>query len=164
MISFVGRDAQLIVQSSPLSGGMPLVVNLPARRETMYEATDPAKQHAQVLHSLGVVPHDLVVLPGGQYLGLVTESRYFIKELETTLFGSPYILLPCLDGTTSDWLLIDVASSSISQRVRSRCDLEVGPSNDLFRSWVCDDPPPGEGPAMQQQYVPLSVGAIFGER
>jgi len=157
-VDYVTEGAHLIVQSIPLSGGMPITLDLPGRRETIFDDDDPAKQHAQVLQSFGTVPLDLVALPGGQQVGLVATSNYYIQQLSNGI----NVVLPCLDATTSDWMLLDLASSSIAQRVRTSCALVVGPADD-FPNWKCDVPPPGERSSFGE-YVPLSVGALFGAR
>jgi hypothetical protein len=157
-VDYVTDGARLIVQSIPLGGGMPITLELPARRETIFDDDDPAKQHAQVLQSFGVVPLDLVVLPGGQFVGVITTNNYYIQQLSQGL----NVILPCLDTTTADWLLVDLGSSSISQRVRTSCALVVGPAND-FPNWKCDVPPLGERSTFGD-YVPISVGAMFGAR
>jgi hypothetical protein len=146
------------VLSSPLDGGMPVTIDLPDRRETLLDEDDPASSHAQVLRAFGTVPVDLVALPGGQHVGIVTTSNYYIEELT----GGGLTVLPCLNATTADWLLLDLANSSIASRVRTSCSLEVGQA-DLFPNWKCDVPPPGEQSAFGE-YVPLSVGALFGAR
>lgn len=155
------QGAQIIVQSIPIGGGMPITIALPTRRESMVDVDDPGGQHSQVLRALGTVPLDFVVLPGGQYIGIVTQSQYYIEEL-TGAGGTP-IYLPCLDAKTSDWLLLDVATSSVAQRVRTDCKLVVGPSDDIFPDWKCDDAPAGEGPQFGA-YTPISVGGLFGAR
>lgn len=157
-VDYVESGAHIVVLSIPLAGGMPITLDLPARRETIFDTDDPAKQHAQVLQAFGTVPVDLVALPGGQFVGLVTKSNYYIQQLGS---GATTIL-PCLDATTADWLLLDLASSSIAQRVRTSCALVVGPA-DLFPNWQCDVPPPGERSSFGD-YVPVSVGALFGAR
>jgi len=148
-IAVATQGAQVVVQSIPVA--------LPARRESIIDTDDPAAQHAQILRALGTIPLDLVVLPGGQYIGLVTTSQYYIEELTS---GATNIL-PCLDALTWDWLLLDVATSSIAQRVRTDCDLKNGPSSE-FPNWACDMPPAGE--ASPSPYRPLSVGGLFGAR
>ena len=80
-VSFVTEGARLLVQSIPLAGGDPIELTLPEQRETMIDVDDPARQHAQVLHALGTVPIDLVALPGGQYVSIVTRNSYFIESL-----------------------------------------------------------------------------------
>jgi hypothetical protein len=115
--------------------------------------------HAQVLRAFGTVPVDIVALPGGQHVGIVTSSNYYIEELTD---GLGTTILPCLNATTADWLLLDLASSSIASRVRTSCSLEVG-AGAFFANWKCDDPPVGEQSAFGE-YVPLSVGALFGAR
>ena len=157
-VDYVTEGAHLVVQSIPLAGGMPITLDLSGRRETIFDEDDPAKQHAQVLQAIGTVPLDLVALPGGQQVGLVATSTYYIQQLT----AGAQTVLPCLDATTSDWMLLDLASSSIAQRVRTSCALVVGPA-DAFPNWECDVPPLGERSAFGD-YVPVSVGALFGAR
>lgn len=159
-LAYVTEGARVIVKSIPLDGGMPITLEVPGRRETMVDVGDEAKQHAQVLKALGVVPVDLVTLPGGQYVALVTKSRYYIEELRDPLVGA---ILPCLDAVTGDWILIDMASSSVAQRVRTACNLITGPAA-VFDMWACDDPPEGERNKFPMSYLPTSVGALFGSR
>jgi hypothetical protein len=162
-LAFVTDGARLVMQSIPVSGGMPITLELPERRETMISTDDPAKQHAQVLHSLAITPIDLVALPGGQYVSVITTSEYYIESLTDQSTFPPTTVLPCLQATTGDWMLIDMASSSVAQRVRTECMLTVGPS-DMFMGWACDAPPEGEATAMGASYLPTSIGALFGAR
>lgn len=159
-LAYVTEGAHIIVKSIPLDGGTPITLDAPGRRETMVDKNDMARQHAQVLKALGVVPSDLVTLPGGQYVGLVTKSRYYIEELTD---GFNTRILPCLDATTADWILIDMASSSVAQRVRTSCAVTVEPGA-FFADWECDQPPEGERNAFPAQYTPTSIGALFGSR
>ena len=157
-LAYVTQGARLVVQSIPLAGGMPITFELPERRETMISTDDPAQQHAQVLHSLSIVPLDLVVQPGGQNLSLVARSAYYIESLSDGI----QTILPCLQGTTGDWLLLDMAQTSVAQRVRTECMLTVGPGA-FFRKWSCDAPPEAETTKVGE-YMPQSVGALFGAR
>ncbi len=157
-VNFVDDGANLIVLSIPIAGGMPVTIELPARRETLLDQDDPANAHAQVLNAFGTVPLDLVALPGGQHVGLVTASNYYIEELQ----DQGFTVLPCLNATTADWLLLDLASGTTQSRVRTSCELIVGQA-DLFPDWKCDVPPPGEQSAFGD-YTSLSVGALFGAR
>jgi hypothetical protein len=158
-LSYVTTGSHLIVQSIPLDGGTPITLDLPERRETIVNTDDQARQHTQVLHSLGITPLDLVALPGAQYVSVVARSSYYIESLSDGL-GTK--LLPCLQATVGDWLLMDMASSSIAQRVRTQCQLKVGPGA-FFRTWECDAAPEGEKSTVGD-YMPASVGALFGAR
>lgn len=151
-LRWVTNGASLLIQSIPLSGIDEITLNVPGRRETVIDTGDMAEQHAQVLKAFGVVPLDLVALPGGQYVGVVTKSRYYVED------GG--IELPCLDVTTGDWLLVDMASSAVALRVRTSCTGMVGAS--LF-PWLCEAPPDGQQRAFES-YMPVSVGALFGAR
>ena len=158
-VSYVGQGARLAVQSIPAGGGAATTVVLPERRETMVDTEDPSRQHAQVLHPLWSAPLDLVTLPGGQYVAVVMKNSYFI---DSTSDGIQYIL-PCLKVSSADWLLVDMASSSIGQRVRPHCTITNMRQGAYFSSWACDDPPEAETPK-QGDFTPLSVGALFGAR
>ena len=166
---YVSPGANLIVQSIPLAGGAATEVDVPEPRETMYSLQDDAHQHAQVLRALAITPIDLVTLPGGQYVSLVTTNTYFIAALVNPNNGQE--ILPCLKTITGDWMLMDMANSSIASRVRTACNLMVGPtpSGTLFPEWKCEDPPAGEirtqgGTGSAGDYIPISVGALFGAR
>ncbi len=161
-IVYVSDGAHMILQSIPTNGDNSTVsVDLPEPRETIISTDDPGQQHAQVLKSLAMTPVDLVALPGGEYVGLVTETRYFIQSL----VQGTTVILPCLDVTTGDWQLFDFASTSVAQRVRTECVLAIGPTDNqtIFKNWACDDAPVGQQPT-QGQYLPISVGALFGAR
>ena len=158
-VLYAMTGASLIVQSIPI-GGQPIELDLPERRETMIDAGDPSGERAKVMHPLTVRPLDLVVLPGGQYVSIVTASEYYITDIVDAQSG--IVIDPCLDATTGDWLLVDLASSSIAQRVRTQCNLTMDNQNALFPDWNCDAAPAGESPA--SSYQPISVGALFGAR
>ena len=159
---YVTQGSSLIVQSIPLDGGAATEVDVPEPRETMISQQDDAHQHAQVLRSLAMTPLDLVTLPGGQYVSLVTTNTYYIAALVNP--GNGQVILPCLKTTTADWMLMDMASSSVASRVRTLCNLTIGtPAGTLFPDWLCEDPPQGEL-RTQGDYTPISVGALFGAR
>lgn len=161
-VAWATAGAQIIVESIPLAGGMPIVLTLPPRQETMISTDDPAMAAAQVLPALGLQPVDLVVLPGSQFVGVVTTSSYY-TDARVDNFNQ--IVLPCLLTTTGDWMLVDMASSSIATRVRTQCSLVTGPSDLEFKNWACDVPPVGEAKAAGfPDYLPVSIGALFGAR
>ncbi len=158
-LAYVSDGANLIVASVPLDGGAPITLQVPGRRETMVDKNDSARSHAQVLRAFGAIPLDLVALPGGQYVGIVAKSRYYIEQLDNGI----QTILPCLDGNTADWLLLDMASSSIAQRVRTSCSVFAEPGA-FFSMWECDTPPAGESSMFMPNYQATSVGALFGAR
>jgi hypothetical protein len=159
-VAYVVQGARTIIQSYPVAGGSPLVLSAPERRETMIDTSDPAEQHTEVLHAFSAVPLDLVVLPGGQYVSIATKSRYYLERLDG---GFSQVLIPCLDATTYNWLLFDLASASVAQRIRTECDLTQTPGGTVFGPFACDMPPEGES-STRGAYKPISVGALFGAR
>ncbi len=159
-VEYVMTGARLVVQSLPIAGGDAVTIELPERRETMLDSGDGAGSHAQVMHPLGTVPVDMVALPGGQYVSVVTQNNYYIESAVDGTFG---VILPCLKTSTADWMLVDLASSSIVQRVRAHCMITAIRPGALFPNWECDQPPEAER-STQGDYVPVSVGALFGVR
>jgi hypothetical protein len=159
-VAYIVDGARLVLQSFPIAGGEAVTIEFPQQNETMIDMGDGAKSHAQVLHPFGTVPVDIVALPGGQYVSIVTRNNFYIESAVDMVFG---VILPCLKTTTADWLLVDMASSSIAQRVRTHCTITAKRMGALFPNWECDVAPEGEG-SMQGDYVPTSVGALFGAR
>lgn len=159
-VGYVTNGARLVVQSLPIAGGDAISVELPERRETMVDATDLARQHAQVLHPLGTLPLDLVVIPGGQYVSVVSRSSFYIESL---INQAGQLVLPCMRTESADWVLVDMASSSTVQRVRTHCEITAMRAGAYFDMWQCDQPPEAER-STQGDYVPVSVGALFGAR
>ncbi|MDX2086667.1 MAG: hypothetical protein SFX73_02400 [Kofleriaceae bacterium] len=151
-LRWVMDGASIAMVSVALTGNDAVTLNLPDRRETAIDTADLALQHAQVLKALSAVPVDLVVLPGGQYISLVTTSRYYVEDFDVSI--------PCLDVTTADWMLVDMASSSVAQRVRTSCTIT---QRDVGEDWICDTPPLGQDHAFEA-FIPASVGALFGAR
>jgi hypothetical protein len=159
-VAYITDGARLVVQSFPIANGEAVTIEFPQRNETMIDMGDGAKSHAQVLHPFGTVPLDIVALPGGQYLSIITRSTFYIESATDSVFG---VILPCLKTETADWLLVDLASSSIAQRVRSHCNITHKRMGALFPNWECDQAPEGEK-SMMGDYIPISVGALFGAR
>ena len=77
-----------------------------------YRPGDLSGERAKVMHPLTVRPLDLVVLPGGQSVSIVTASEYYITDIVDS--GVGIVIDPCLDATNGDRL------SSISRAGRSR--------------------------------------------
>jgi hypothetical protein len=163
-VSWVTTGAQVLVQSIPLGGGSAIVLTLPERRETMVNTDDMAESHAQVMHPLGTVPVDIVALPGGQYVSVVMRNSYYVESLYDA--ANFLYILPCIKATSADWLLVDLASSSIAQRVRTSCMITAvrTGSNVYFKNWACGEAPEGEVNKQGMPYIPTSVGALFGAR
>ncbi|MGE3766759.1 MAG: hypothetical protein AB7L94_31185, partial [Kofleriaceae bacterium] len=153
-LGYANEGATLIVASISLDGSDVIRFVAPDHRETMLDRDDGAEQHAQVLKALSIVPIDLVTLPGGQFVSVIAQSKYFIVALLPDL--------PCLEAMAEEWMLFDLASSAVAQRVRTFCEVEATPPIVTFPNWKCGDPPLAE--QSKVQYHPTSVGALFGAR
>jgi hypothetical protein len=127
-------------------------------RETVVSSDDPSQQHAQVLHPLDVIPYDLAVMEGGQFVGILARSRYFIEELSDSF----QVILPCMSVTSSSWMLMDVASISVADRIRTKCTALVS-SGAFFANWTCADPPLGEQSTLGE-YEATRASALFETR
>lgn len=153
-LGYADEGATIIVASISLDGTDIIKLVAPDHRETMLDENDGAEQHAQVLKALSIVPLDLVTLPGGQFVSVIAQSKYFIVALLPDL--------PCLDAMAEEWMLFDLASSAVAHRIRTFCEVEAVPPLVTFPDWKCGDPPTAE--QSKVQYHPTSVGALFGAR
>jgi hypothetical protein len=162
VIAYAMTGASLVIKSFPIRmGSAATSLALPEQQETMLDPDDNAGQFAEVLHTMSLAPLDLVVLPGQQYLALLTTNSYYTIEIGD---NAGNLLIPCLSATTSNWILLDMAAASVAQRIRTNCNLTVGPDPTAqFPSWVCATPT-GETPTIGSTYAPTSVGALFGAR
>jgi hypothetical protein len=165
VVAYAMTGASLVLTSFPVgNGSAATMLALPEQLETMVDPDEDADQHAEVLHAMSLGVLDLVVLPGQQYVSLVTTNSYYTLEFGIGNGGDSQLIIPCLAATTNNWMLLDLESASVAQRIRTNCDLTVGSGGSaVFPDWVCADPPAGEAPA-QGSYTPTSVGALFGSR
>jgi hypothetical protein len=168
-VDHVGSGASLIVESIPTqssgSADDTVTFEVPGRRETIVNTDDTSEQTAEVLKAYQLEAIDMVALPGGQFVSVVVNSSYFKEQAgeQDPFSGDTEIVLPCQLANTSDWLLMDMANLTVFDRVRTRCDLMTGQSDDIFKKWKCDDTTPEETSAVSA-YTPISVGALFGAR
>lgn len=128
-----------------------------------FVATDlnyPDQSVVQDLHANDVVADDLVVLPGGQYLGLLTRVDLHGDEVIDGVFGT--IIIPELDVTTREYWLLDSATHLFVQRVRPQCSFTVGQCDvDFTCSWACH---PDIDAAQAGSFAPTGIAALFGAR
>jgi hypothetical protein len=157
-IDFVEDDAIEILTSIDLRGGGATQFAMNRRRETMIDTDDPAREHAQVMKPLSALPLDLVVLAGGEFIGVATRYKYHSSALTDGIV----VVLPEMDGTVSDLILIDGATLTAAQRVRTDCDLVTG-NADIFPNWECATTDEAETPRLGT-FEPTALGALFGAR
>jgi hypothetical protein len=158
-IDYVDDDAITLVISTDIRGGSaPLEFALPRRRETMIDMDDPAREHAQVMKPMSALPIDMVVLAGGEFVAVTTRYKFH----SSALVSGTLIVLPVMDATTADVVLIDGATTTLAQRVRSECLLVTG-NADFFPNWECGDADEAETPKLGQ-FEAVALGALYGDR
>jgi hypothetical protein len=157
-IDFVDEDAIELITFADLRGGGATQFSPGRRRETMIDRDDPAHEHAQVMKPMSALPLDLVVLAGGEFIAIGTRYKYHSSAYTVGLS----VVLPQMDATTSDLILIDGATLAPAQRVRTDCDLVTGQA-DIFPNWDCIATEAAETPRLGQ-FEPSALGALFGAR
>jgi hypothetical protein len=161
-VDYVEDDAIAQVISVDIRGGGPLAFAMPRRRETMLDTDDPAREHAQVMKPMSALPLDLVVLAGGEFVAIATRYMFHSNALvQSGPFGN-ITVLPVMDSTTSDLILIDGATTTSAQRIRSQCELQTGTA-DIFPNWECGATDESEMPRFVE-FETLALGALFGAR
>lgn len=157
-IDYVQEDAIETLVYVDLRGGGPTVIPLERRRESMIDTDDPAREHAQVMKPLSALPLDLSVLAGGEFVSVATRYKYHSNAYTSGVV----IVLPDMDGTTSDLILLDGATLTPAQRVRTRCLLVTGGA-DIFPNWECGVTDDAEAPR-HGEFETTALGALFGAR
>ena len=154
-------DAWLVLGSVDTAAGGAEVDALPPVVEAIV-ATDlefPDQSVTQQLHANDVVAEDLVILPGGQHLGLLTRTVLHGDQV-SDIFGT--IIIPRVDVTTREYWLLDAATRVFTQRVRPECGITVGPCDiDFTCDWECL---PDIDNAIAGTFSPTGIAALFGAR
>ena len=158
-----GSDgARVVLTSSDPQGADMTSVSLPPAQErarsTDFEGDDQRVEI--VIEADKLRPFELVALPGGDLVALLTEG-YFHSEEWTDIFGDPVVSE--IELTTFEYLLVQASSRAVVHRLRTFCDgtatsgatlenFECGEQSDQH---VLDDP---------DMYRPLQLSAIYGGR
>jgi len=154
-------DAWLVLGAVDTAGDAAEVDALPPVVES-FVATDldyPDQSVTQELHANEVVAEDLVILPGGQHLGLLTRAVLHGDSVVDPFFG---IIIPQVDVTTREYWLLDAAARVFVQRVRPECTIAVGDCDIPYTcEWRCL---PDIDPALAGTFSPSGITALFGAR
>ena len=59
---------------------------------------------------------------------------------------------------------MNVANSSVAQRVRTYCKKDAMRPGALFAAWECEKATAEEENKQAMDYLPVSIGALFGAR
>lgn len=154
--------ARVVLTSSDTEGtGMTRVSLPPAQeraRSTDFEGEDQRVE--VVIEADRLRPFDLVALPGGDLVALLTEG-YFHSEEWTDVFGDPVVSE--IELTTFEYLLVQASSRAIVHRVRTFCDgtATAGATLQNFECGAGSDQHTLDDPDM---YQPVQLSAIYGGR
>jgi len=160
--STASQGARIRVSSVRFDGTDPQEVTLPPKAEVMTYDFDDAKELSLNIHADTLVPIDLAVLPGAQYVAVVTrmdshrEARFDTQTLTK--------VIPEMNATVHDLVLADPQTGAIAQRIRSKCTLQlIANSNAEFPDWSCVTLSGAEAP-LGGESTPTAVGAQYGGR
>jgi hypothetical protein len=127
-------EAKIRVVSLDLEGKMVADIPLPPMElalETAVFSGDGQLATLQVTAD-GVYAFDLAVAPGAGAIALLMQNRYAVQEDAN---GST-TFIPDMDIETTEYLLVDVTTTTAVQHVVSKCDIELlGPA--LIDDWRC---------------------------
>ncbi len=154
--------ARVRIASVRLDGSDAQEVLLPPKAEVMTYDFDQAEELSLNIHADTLVPLDLAVLPGAQYVALITKMDSHRDARFDTVSASKVI--PEMDAQIYDVVLADPQTGAVSQRIRAKCVLTlIAKSNAEFPDWSCIATTGGETPAGGES-TPTTVGALYGGR
>jgi hypothetical protein len=102
------------------------------------------------------------VVPGSEHVAVVQSASFAATE-QGNFLGAPVI--PAMWMETEEFMLVNTATGTLSQRVRTRCFLEW--ESDDFNPpfldyWECTAAPGQE--TTTTEFTPGSVAVLFGGR
>lgn len=156
------QGARTRIASVRLDGSDAQEVLLAPKAEVMTYDFDQAKELSLNIHADTLVPLDLTVLPGAQYIAVVTRMDSHRNARFDTGTGAKVI--PEMTALVHDIVLADPQSGAISQRIRAKCVLTLIAKADAeFRDWSCIATSGAETP-LAGESLPTTVGALYGGR
>lgn len=156
------QGARIRIASVRLDGTDFQEVLLAPKAEVMTYDFDEAKELSLNIHADTLVPLDLAVLPGAQYVALITRMDSHRPARFDTFSATKVI--PEMDALVHDIVLADPRTGAIAQRIRAQCVLTlIAKANAEFPDWSCITPSGAETP-LGGESVPTAIGALYGGR
>jgi hypothetical protein len=158
----MGIGARIRISSIRLDGSDAQEVLLAPKAEVMTYDDDDAKELALNIHADTQVPIDLAVLPGAQYVTVITQMNSHRAARFDVISGSKVI--PEMDALVTDIVLADPQTGAITQRIRAKCVLTlIAKANAEFPDLSCVTATGAETPVGGTS-TPTTVGALYGGR
>lgn len=156
------QGARIRVSSVRLDGSDAQEVLLAPKAEVMTYDFDDANELSLNIHADTLVPLDLTVLPGAQYIAVVTRmDSHRAARFDTTTATK---VIPEMNALVHDIVLADPQSGAITQRIRAKCVLTlIAKTNAEFPDWSCIETTGAETP-IGGESTPTTVGALYGGR
>ena len=155
---------RLVLLSIALDGTNETRVELPPwqERALALDYVAPGQNAEQALDADSLFTYDLAVVPGADQLALLIRGYYAGAE-EGYYLGIP--IIPAMELTTHEYLLINSSTTSLVHRVRTNCDIswESDPFNrPILDDWECSRTL-GQDLATPP-YQPVQVSVLYGSR
>jgi hypothetical protein len=150
--------AEIRVVSLDLAGKTVADIPLPAMKLAL--ATEVFSSDGQLatlqVTADGVYAFDLAVAPGAGSIALLMRNRYAVQEDAN---GST-TFIPDMDVETTEYLLVDVTTTTAVQHVVSQCDIEIlGPA--LIDEWHCAQ---AQDSQVGSSHVVRGLSVLYGSR
>ena len=154
--------AHLVLVSAGLAGGGSARKDLPPVVESMVAIDAEGQDVARNLKAGTAVAYDLAVVPPGNQVALAYHATFHAPTLvATTPFGQVPII-PRMDATSDEYLLLDADGAAPVHRVRTSCELEHE-SGAFISTWECRRSP-GQDAAVGAGFHPAMLSVLYGGR
>ena len=147
-------------EAGDISPAPPSTIDLPPMTEQVVTPvfTEPGQTVLQQVGADALHAFDLAVTPGADAIAILIEGRY-LAAAQGDLFDTP--VLPAMDVRTHEYLLVDTATATLVQRVRTRCELSVEPEDAVVSEWECAATG-GLDALAAAPYVPRAISVLYG--
>jgi hypothetical protein len=155
-----GKGRRLALASAQLDGSNATMLELAAAEEIVETSdfTEPGQTPAIRMQADDLAALDLAIAPGGGHIAVLARAYFHADEQIDPFFG--LALLPQVDQTTYEYLLLDASAGTPVHRVRTSCDLVT--SDAIVANWSCSETP-GQDIATSP-FIPTGVAVLHGSQ
>ena len=156
--------ARLVAVSMDTDGNEQASLEMPVLQERAktLEFSGEGDESVRQIDADEVVALHAAVLPGSDALAIVTQGYFHAPDRGEfiDILGIPVPILPEMELRTHEYLLVDTATGTVVQRVRSRCELDQLSFEALVTDWECTQTPGQE--VTPREYQPTGVSVLYG--
>lgn len=154
--------AYLVAVSLDSSGAEQSYAEMPVLQERVVtdEFSGESDEAVRQMDAIRVAAVHMGVVPGGDAIALTVQADYYAPDRWAEVLGIDVMILPELEVRDREFLLLDVATSTVVRRLRTACELKILSLGHLVGGWTCGQLPDQD--VVQSPFAPTSLSILYG--